>query len=194
MGNIHTKRRNRLGHEKVHDLATVAMDLDAQHQAQGLSRERRRWQFDATQPSAAGPSSQPISGPEGSTHESSSETDSNNSSNAEDLAEEDAPAYELKALATALKQAVDDDEHEEEYETGDPAEHDLPAPEDLAVYQPPRTRRLRLFFGTAHPIPLSNLFNFSDNIDGIKDGLGLFWKSGIYNMEMEKNVYEERAK
>jgi hypothetical protein len=39
MGNIHTKRRSRLHYKKVHDLATAAMDLDAQHQATGISCE-----------------------------------------------------------------------------------------------------------------------------------------------------------
>jgi hypothetical protein len=50
------------------------------------------------------------------------------------------------------------------------------------------------FFGTAHAIPLSDLFNFSDSIDGIENGLGVFWESGIYNLEREKTVYEEHAK
>lgn len=189
MGNIHTKRRNRLGYKKVHDLATVAMDLDAIHQAEGRSTKRRRRQFGATETS-----SQPAPGPEESRRETDSEADSNHSSDSEEMDEEDAQAFNLTALATKLKEAVDDDEHEEEYEANEAAEPELPAPEDVAAYQPRRTRRLKLFFGTAHPIPLSKLFNFSDNIDGIEDGLGVFWKSGIYNLEREKNVYEERAK
>ncbi|KEP45146.1 DUF659 family protein [Rhizoctonia solani 123E] len=53
MGNIHTKLRNRLNFERIHDIATVAMDIETQHQATGLTRKRTRRCFDTPRPPPA---------------------------------------------------------------------------------------------------------------------------------------------
>ncbi|GAB1521158.1 hypothetical protein RhiTH_004249 [Rhizoctonia solani] len=53
MGNIHTKLRNRFNFKRVHDIATVALGIEAQHKAAGLTRKRTRRCFDAPQPPPA---------------------------------------------------------------------------------------------------------------------------------------------
>jgi hypothetical protein len=195
MGNIHTKRRNRLHYEKVHDIATVAMDLDAQHQATGISRKRTRRHFDEAAPQAA-----PIRRADGHGAADSdlpspdpSDTDSNADDNPLDEAER--AEFDLTALAAQLIRAVNDDEDDAEEDGDGPYEQeealpDLPA---LAAHQPGRQPRVRLFFGTAHAIPLNEVFNFSESIPGLEDGLDVFWKCGIRNLAKERSVYEAVA-
>ncbi|QRW18642.1 hypothetical protein RhiXN_00048 [Rhizoctonia solani] len=45
MGHIHTKRRNRLGYQKVFDTAVVRMDLKRKHADEGRTRSRLKRQF-----------------------------------------------------------------------------------------------------------------------------------------------------
>ncbi|KAB5592329.1 HAT family dimerization protein [Ceratobasidium theobromae] len=168
MGNIHTKRQNQLHHEKVHDLATVAMDIDVQHQAAGQTRERACRNFDEVSPSLRLPP------------------------RSKQMDETEA-AFDLtvRMLAAQLAQAVDNDERDgQEYSERD-GTHPGPAASGVSAHQNVQPR-MHLYFGTAHVILLQEPFNFSNSIEGVEVamGLGLFWKGGIQNLAKERSIYE----
>ncbi|KDN33141.1 hypothetical protein RSAG8_13769, partial [Rhizoctonia solani AG-8 WAC10335] len=185
MGNIHTKLRNRLSFERVHDMGTVAMDIEAQHQAAGLIRKRTKGRFDAHRPppalrttddaEAADFDSLPDPPTELISAESSADLED---MGLEDKDEEDETgARSLTTLAAQFKQALDDDNDEN---IAGELEEGLPEPDEVVAYQPcTRPRRLRLYFSKAHAIPFSEVFNFSDLVDGVKEGLGIYWKCGV---------------
>ncbi|KAG9103726.1 hypothetical protein FRC06_008583 [Ceratobasidium sp. 370] len=106
MGHIHSKRRNRMHHDKVHDLATLVMDLDAQHRAAGLEQ--------AGHTDVAEPNDHPDSASKASDDEDEGEMD-------------DEAAVDLKVLAARVAEAVDEDNDPEESE----CDEDLPAAADL---------------------------------------------------------------
>ncbi|EUC55524.1 hAT family dimerization protein [Rhizoctonia solani AG-3 Rhs1AP] len=203
MGNIHTKLRNRLGFERVHDIATVAMDIEAQHQAAGLSRKRTRRCFDAPRPPPAlrttneaeavecdslpDPPVDLISGDSSAELEHTGLGDED-----EGLEDEDeVGAQSLTTLALQFNQAlVDDNDGDAEGEL----EEELPEPVEVVANQPrARPRRLRLYFSKAHAIPLSEVFNFSDSVNGVEEGLGVYWKYGVTNLAKEHGIYEAIA-
>ncbi|CAE6409198.1 unnamed protein product [Rhizoctonia solani] len=199
MGNIHTKLRNRLSFERVHDIATVAMDIEAQHQAAGLIRKRTKGRFDAHRPppalrttddaEAADFDSLPDPPTELISAESSADLED---MGLEDKDEEDETgARSLTTLAAQFKQALDDDNDEN---IAGELEEGLPEPDEVVAYQPcTRPRRLRLYFSKAHAIPFSEVFNFSDLVDGVKEGLGIYWKCGVANLAKEHDIYEAIA-
>jgi hypothetical protein len=193
MGNIHTKRRNRLHHEKVHDIATVAMDLDAQHRAAGLTRKRAKRHFDVPRPAPALRStnepdtadSDPL--PDPPDELTGGDCDADFADEVDSMDEDEQGACNMTALAARFTQAVDDDVDEIESAEN---EQELPEPAALVAQQcNPQTRRVRLFFSRAHVIPLSETFNFSESVQGVEDGLGVFWKGAIHNLGKERDVY-----
>ncbi|CAE6453995.1 unnamed protein product [Rhizoctonia solani] len=154
MGHIQgSKRRNRLHYDKVHDLATVRIDLKRQHQAAGLVRKRARRHFDST--------------PFESTPQSESEAISDQALEVSDDEDEDDHApVDLKVLAARLADAtVDDEDDPEAIEDVGP----VSSTHSVEHQQP----RVRLFFGTARPIPLR-----------------VFWKDGVRILSKEREVYE----
>ncbi|QRV77917.1 hypothetical protein RhiJN_05932 [Ceratobasidium sp. AG-Ba] len=172
MNYTHGKRRNRMHPDKVHDLATVAMDLEAQHRAAGLVRKRARRHLE----------------PE-PTDVVAAEDDDIDDSASEDLDDEGAPV-DIKTLAARLAEATDDDN--DDTPEGGESDSDLPEPAEV-VAESTRQPRVRLFFSSGHQIPLRELFNFSDTVEGVEDGLGFFWKGGIHNLSKEREVYEALA-
>jgi hypothetical protein len=37
------------------------------------------------------------------------------------------------------------------------------------------------------------MFSFSKSVEGVEDGLGVFWKDGIHNLGKERDVYKALA-
>ncbi|QRW20585.1 hAT family dimerization protein [Rhizoctonia solani] len=186
MGNIHTKLRNRFNFKRVHDIATVAMDIDAQHQAAGLTRKRTRRHFGTPQPP---PALRTASETEEPTldllPDPPFETIPNNDSiDSGDEEEEEPGEQNLTTLATQFNQALDEDSDGDE---------ELPVPSAVSSQTHTRPRRLRLYFSKAHAIPLSEVFNFSGSVEGVDEGLGVFWKFGVSNLAKERDVYEAIA-
>jgi hypothetical protein len=202
MGNIHTKLRNRLHFERVHDIATVAMDIESQHQAAGLTRKRTRRRFDVPRPAPALRSANEAetaefdSLPDPSVETSNGGNDVNVDDEEvegdEELEGDDEPgAQNLTALTAQFNQALDDDSDKDLNEELE-AEHLGPAVA-AANQACTRPRRLRLYFSKAHAIPLSEVFNFSGTVEGVEEGLGVFWKFGVTNLAKERDVYEAIA-
>ncbi|KAF8692824.1 hypothetical protein RHS03_08537, partial [Rhizoctonia solani] len=186
MGNIHTKLRNRFNFKRVHDIATVAMDIDAQHQAAGLTRKRTRRHFGTPRPP---PALRTASETEEPTldllPDPPFETIPNNDSiDSGDEEEEEPGEQNLTTLATQFNQALDEDSDGDE---------ELPVPSAVSSQTHTRPRRLRLYFSKAHAIPLSKVFNFSGSVEGVDEGLGVFWKFGVSNLAKERDVYEAIA-
>lgn len=181
MGHIHSKRRNRMHYDKVHDLATVAMDLEEQHRAAGLVRKRARRRFDtaAAQPTSSLPQAANVSDAE--PDEVAEALGDDEADNVDDEAPVD-----FKTLADRLRGVADDDEDDP---TDLEEDGDLPTPADFATPQAHQPR-VRLFFGTARPMSLREVFNFSNAVEGVEDGLGIFWKGGMLNLDKERSVYE----
>ncbi|KAG8741094.1 hypothetical protein FRC10_003306, partial [Ceratobasidium sp. 414] len=176
MGHIHSKRRNRLHHKKVHNIATVALDLEAQHKAARLTPPAMR---STAEPNDIEPDL-PVN----------SDADIPDSDSEVDLTDEDERvAVDFRALAAKLTKQLDEDADELEDVEGE----ELPEPSALAAHRSNGRPRVHLFFGTDHPIPLRELFDFSGSIEGVPDGLGVFWKSGIQNLAKEREVYETVA-
>ncbi|CEL52827.1 hypothetical protein RSOLAG1IB_11172 [Rhizoctonia solani AG-1 IB] len=172
MGHVQgSKRRNRLHYDKVHDLATVRMDLKRQHQVAGLIRKRARRHFNSTSFEATS-----------LLHQSSPEIASGSVSDSEasdDEDDSDVPV-DLKILAARLADATVDDEDEDHPE----------APEAVGSTEC-QGPRVRLFFGTAHPIPLRDVFKFAEVNNNVNDnGLGVFWEDGVRILSKERKVYE----
>jgi hypothetical protein len=138
MGNIHTKRRNRMHHDKVHDLATVAMDLAAQHRAASLTQKRAKRRFDIARPA---PALRSASKPDNTHSDSLSDapddlTNSDPNADSPDegdpMDEDEEEACDLRALAARFTKAVDDDV--DEIESADEDEG-LPEPTALIAQQ-----------------------------------------------------------
>jgi hypothetical protein len=196
MGNIHTKLRNRLHFQRVHDIATVAMDIEAQHQAAGLTRKRTRRHFDVPRPA---PALRSANEPETAEFDSLPDPpveiiNGDNDVNLEDEesdGDDEPGARNLTALAAQFNQALDDDS---DGDSGVEQEAELPEPAVIVANQScTRPRRLRLYFSKAHAIPLSEVFNFSDSVEGVEEGLGVFWKFGVTNLAKERDVCEAIA-
>ncbi|QRV73696.1 hAT family dimerization protein [Ceratobasidium sp. AG-Ba] len=190
MGIIHTKLRNRFDFERVHDIATLAMDIHAQHQAAGLARKRKKRLFDARQPP---PARRIATGTEGldidslpDPPEDLVDQNDHDSSENEELDEHESGEKNLTALASNFNQALIDD-HDQEYLQENPDSSSV----SNEVYA--RPRRLRLYFSQAHAIPLAELFNFSDSVGSVEEGLGVFWRHGIANLARERDAYESVA-
>ncbi|KAF8689801.1 hypothetical protein RHS03_09018, partial [Rhizoctonia solani] len=168
MGNIHTKLRNQFNFKRVHDIATVAMDIDAQHQAAAL-----RTASETEEPTLDLLPDPPF------------ETIPNNDSiDSGDEEEEEPGEQNLTTLATQFNQALHEDSDGDE---------ELPVPSAVSSQTHTRPRRLRLYFSKAHAIPLSEVFNFSGSVEGVDEGLGVFWKFGVSNLAKERDVYEAIA-
>ncbi|EUC60686.1 hypothetical protein RSOL_359770, partial [Rhizoctonia solani AG-3 Rhs1AP] len=107
----------------------------------------------------------------------------------EDLeGEDEMGARNLTGGTAQLNQALDNDNNEK---TGEEA---LPEPEEIVANQPcAHPRRLRLYFSKAHAIPLSEVFNLLESVDGVEEGLGIYWKGGVANLAEEHDVYEAIA-
>ncbi|KAG9120338.1 hypothetical protein FRC07_004203 [Ceratobasidium sp. 392] len=196
MGNIHTKLRNQLNFERIHNIATVAMDIEAQHPAAGLTRKRTRRCFDIPRPPPA-----LRTDTEAETAESNSlpdlpielinGEDNVDLENKELEGEDELGAQNLTALAAQFNQALDDDD---DGNLSEELEAELPEPAEVVANSLcTRPRRLRLYFSKAHAIPLSKVFDFSDSVKGVEDGLGVFWKFGVASLAKERDVYEAIA-
>ncbi|KDN35320.1 hypothetical protein RSAG8_11654, partial [Rhizoctonia solani AG-8 WAC10335] len=172
------------------------MDIETQHQATGLTRKRTKRCFDEPRPPPAlrttnneEPDSLPDPPAELVSGENSAYIEHLESDEDEGLeGEDEMGARNLTGLAAQLNQALDNDNDEE---TG---EEELPKPKEIVANQPcARPRRLRSYFSKAHVIPLSEVFNFLDSVDGVKEGLGIYWKGGVANLAKEHDVYEAIA-
>ncbi|CCO38071.1 hypothetical protein BN14_12235 [Rhizoctonia solani AG-1 IB] len=152
------------------------MDLKRKHAAGGLTRSRLKRQFglSETEPIlfAATPNT-PI--------------DLNDEAAEEvadiDMMEEDT-GPDFTNVAAQLYQDVVDDE--------DPSDdEDLPRPESTTAHRSTETslpKRVRLFFGTQVAIELKELFNYEQGDD--EQGLGIFKRSGMGNLEKELEIHE----
>ncbi|CAE6478675.1 unnamed protein product [Rhizoctonia solani] len=175
MGNIHTKRRNRLAYNKVFDTAVVRMDLKRKHAAEGLTRSRLKRQFG---PQKIEPAFSPVV--------SASQIDQNDEAAEEiadvDMMDED-PGIDFRAVAAQLRQDVLDDEDPSDDEELPPADS-ITNPRSLEGLRP---KRVRLFFGTRVAIELKELFDYETGDD--KEGLGFFKQAGLVNLEKELEIY-----
>lgn len=175
MGNIHTKRRARLGHEKVFDTAIVRMELKRKHAAEGLTRTRLKRQFGGV----------PVLDVNSITHVQSQDDQHDETAEelAEDSVEDDPAASDITALAARLHQDVVDDEDPPEDE-----EAEVPPPTNV---QPPRQspRRVRLFFGTQEAILLKDLFNYEVS-EPEGQGLDIFKLGGLANLTKELEIFD----
>ncbi|KAG8706727.1 hypothetical protein FRC11_008013, partial [Ceratobasidium sp. 423] len=109
-----------------------------------------------------------------------SEAMSGSVSEADDEDEDDNAPVDLQILTARLADAmVDDEDDPEAIENVGPA-----SSTDSAEHQQPR---VRLFFGTAHPIPLHEVFNFPEIADGMGGG---GWKDGVRILNKEPEAYE----
>ncbi|CAE6454793.1 unnamed protein product [Rhizoctonia solani] len=168
MGHIHTKRRNRLGYQKVFDTAVVRMDLKRKHADEGRTRSRLKRQFGSPALDSV------VSG-----------TDAKKLNQSDELAESigDVNAIEeqlvtpsVRSLATQLRQDVLDDE--------DPLDDES---DELAVTTLPK--KVRLFFGTQSPILLRDLFDYTRNTGPEAHGLDFFKSNGLNNLDAELELY-----
>lgn len=187
MGNIHTKLRNRFNFKRVHDIATVALDIEAQHKAAGLTRKRTRRRFDVPRPP---PTLRDTSETEECEFDSLPDApaemvdhDGNIDSGDESSEEEESGDPNLTALSARFTHALDEDNE------GD-IDDELPEPSVIPNQPCTRPRRLRLYFSQAHAIPLSEVFNFSHSVEGVSEGLAVFWSFGITNLAKERDLYE----
>ncbi|CAE6486181.1 unnamed protein product [Rhizoctonia solani] len=198
MGNIHTKLQNRLSFEHVHDIATVAMDIEAQHQAAGLTRKQTKRRFDVYRPPLAlrttnnAEAADSDSLPDPPVELIGLEGDAG----LEDMGSEhedegDETEARLATLAAQFNQALDDNNNDDF--AGELGE-ELPEPEEVVPYRPcTRPRRLRLYFSKAHAITLSEVFNFSDLVDDVEEKLGFYWGCGVANTAKDHGSYEAIA-
>ncbi|KAG9086978.1 hypothetical protein FRC07_012943, partial [Ceratobasidium sp. 392] len=164
------------------------MDIAAQHQAAGLTRKRARRQFDLSRPppalrTAGEPEDESDSLPDPPAEMVHSDNDADLG---DDDSEDESGAHNLTTLAAQFDKALDEDNDEG-------VDDDLPAPSDVLNQPSTRPRRLRLYFSKAHAIPLSEVFNFSGSVEGVEEGLGVFWSLGVTNLAKERNVCEAVA-
>ncbi|QRW17960.1 hAT family dimerization protein [Rhizoctonia solani] len=168
MGHIHTKRRNRLGYQKVFDTAVVRMDLKRKHADEGRTRSRLKRQFGSPALDSV------VSGAGAKRNNQPDEL-------AESIGDVDAIEEELvtpsvRSLITQLRQDVLDDEDPLDDEPDEPPVATLP-------------KKVRLFFGTQFPIPLRDLFDYSRNTESEVHGLDFFKSNGLNNLDAELELY-----
>jgi hypothetical protein len=178
MGNIHTKRRARLGHNEVFDTAVVRMDLKRKQAADGLTRAHLQRQ---------------LGGPSVLDAELNSNTETSTDQHdetAEEMAENDSlgdypAASDITALAARLRQEVIDDV--------DPPEDEGVESLSLSqssVQQPGiLPQRVGLFFGTQEAILLGDLFNY-EALEPEGQGLDIFRHNGLANLTKVLEIFE----
>lgn len=168
MGNIHTKRRVRLGYEKVFDTAKIRMDLKRKHAGEGLTRARLKRQFGSTHtPSLTDIQTEPADQHDDVAEEIVEET----------LLDEDPASSDISALASRLQQDLVDDE--------DPPLADVDGLHTSIEAVTPT----RQFFGTQSAILLKDLFNYKI-LEPQGQGLDIFKTQGIVNLHREEELYE----
>ncbi|KDN35540.1 hypothetical protein RSAG8_11497, partial [Rhizoctonia solani AG-8 WAC10335] len=180
MGNIHTKRRNRLSFEKVFDTAVVKMNLKRQHAALGLTRARLQREFgiSTTHPDGVALLPQGDRDAEKDQHDETAEEVAEI-----DMLDDDQTAYGMITLAARLHQdTIDDEDPEDEGE--EPEEAPL-----VAIENESRPKRVRLFFGTQYPIRLQDLFDYNTST-AKGQGLDCFMQSGLANLQKELEIYD----
>ncbi|KAG9085640.1 hypothetical protein FRC06_003524, partial [Ceratobasidium sp. 370] len=140
MGHIHSKRRNRMHHTKVHDLVTLAIDLDAQHRAAGFVRKQARWHFDQGPSQLVSEQGDCINNtePNGDPDAASEASDDED----EDEIDDDEAAVDLKALAARLTEAANEGDDPKDPEHNE----DLLSVADLVGQRPNPQPRVGLFF------------------------------------------------
>ncbi|KAG8708307.1 hypothetical protein FRC11_006574 [Ceratobasidium sp. 423] len=160
MGYIHTKRRNHLSYEKVFDTAVFGISTSHPDRVAPLLQE----------------------GPDSIENDQHDET-------AEEVVEidmlhEEQVAYGMTTLAAKLHQDTIDDEDPSDTNV-EPEEPPPAITEDQAT----RPKIIRLFFGTQHPIPLRDIFDYSISMPK-GQGLDYFMQSGLANLQKELEIYD----
>ncbi|KAG8791459.1 hypothetical protein FRC12_009168 [Ceratobasidium sp. 428] len=177
MGHIHTKRRNRLGYQKVFDTAVVRMNLKRKHAAEGQTRSRLKRQFGTSILDSGMSSTARV--------EVNQSDDLGKSLAGIDEADKNSAPPTIRSLATQFQQDALDDEDLSESDHGE----EEPSRAGTGAYTTPLPRRVRLFFGTQVPIPLRDLFDYTPSSGAEKHGLDIFKSAGLANLDMELELY-----
>ncbi|KIJ42868.1 hypothetical protein M422DRAFT_67959 [Sphaerobolus stellatus SS14] len=172
MGLIHTKLRNRLGPQKVRDMAILRAELHRSHLRQGLTRPRsHKWKFRNME---------------------ASEGDDKKQEAADlDVDEDDEGPADTRSVAQSLIKEAEEDDNDLGAELFD---EELPDASDLVV-ESTRNRHIICFFGAAPLVPLSQLFIYPDNYNSapegrVRKGFNMFWTGSVANLTRELEVYD----
>ncbi|KAH7305757.1 hypothetical protein B0J17DRAFT_719574 [Rhizoctonia solani] len=175
MGHIHTKRRSRLGYQKVFDTAVVRMNLKRKHVAEGRTQSRLKRQFGSTLDSAMS-----------TTRVKVHQSDDVGESVADiDEADDNSTPPTMRSLATQFHQDVLDDE---DFPESDREDRGLTLTGGSS-YLTPLPRTVWLFFGTQVPVPLRDLFNYMPSSGAEAHGLDIFKSNGLANLQLELELY-----
>ncbi|KDN35726.1 hypothetical protein RSAG8_11349, partial [Rhizoctonia solani AG-8 WAC10335] len=175
MGHIHTKRRSRLGYQKVFDSAVVRMSLKRKHAAEGRTRSRLKRQFGSSKLDSTISTIPANHGQSDDLGEAIADTDGT---------DEGSIAPTMRSLATQLHEDVLDDE--------DPPEPDREGEEPIqaaASASEVSAPKIRLFFGTQIPVPLRDPFEYTPSTGTEWHGLDIFKSNGLANLQMELELY-----
>ncbi|KZV99187.1 hypothetical protein EXIGLDRAFT_831738 [Exidia glandulosa HHB12029] len=172
MGIIHTKLRNRLGAQKVHDTAMIKMDIQREHIARGRLRPRAKRKIGSdNEPAAVAQPSEPVQ------RASPSLVDA-----------EEAETESALDLATRLQRELDDDDEDEDMDI--PAE-DTSSSSTTDAPTTPAARRVIVYFGTQRPLKLAELFDYTKTTTTpTAVGLDVFWKAASANLQQELTFYD----
>ena len=185
MGNIKTKKRNRMHTQKLRDLAFLQLELRHQQARSGKVYQRLKRSFgnastsSTASPRIISPEDVAIAGEAGDelAADADSESSDEELSDATPAKSTSSHSVSSGSFATLMKTyEVDDDSDEEDL-------HHAPIPQ--TPNQPSVPKVVRVYFGQQRHIPIRSLFNWD-----IEVGWDQFWFDGVKNLRQEMEFYD----